>query len=328
MSQTGSVLVFCEPGPTGEIIAASVEMLGLGKRVAQAMGSELSALATDEMANEVGAYGVSHIYTATPPAGRRYCPEWHVAFVETACNRYDPAAIIFAHTPLGQDIAPRLAERVRGGLVTDCIAISVDRQDLVATKPVQGGVALATYSFNTRPAVVTVRRGVESMPARDESLSATSIKVDIPFETGREWEVMDHVVEESSETKLEDAEVVISGGRGIGGPEGFDMLRKLASALGAAVGASRPACDSGWVPSSSQIGITGKSVSPEVYIAVGISGASQHLSGMGGSKVVVAINNNAEADIFRMADYGIVGDYRSILPPLIDAVNRLKTGGS
>lgn len=324
MSEKGSVLVFCESGASGKMTSASLEMLGLGRKLAQAANCELSIAATNDIAEEAGTYGVRCIYTAPPPTSQTYYPEWHVSFVEEACKRCQPAIIIFAHSSLGQDVAPRLSEKLWAGVVTDCVGVSVEQGRFLATKPVQGGVALATFVFNASPAIVTVRRGVGTVPDRLDCNQAKVSEIDVSHAEER-WETVGRVLEESAASKLEDARVIVSGGRGIGGPEGFEMLRALANTLGAAVGASRPPCDAGWVPSSSQVGITGKTVRPHVYVAIGISGASQHLSGIADSKIIVAINKDADADIFRMADYGIVGDYRLIVPALIDAVNKLNT---
>ncbi len=324
VSNTDSVLVVCEAYAPGKIEPISLEVLGLGKELAQASGGELIAVVTEDIAEEAAAHGPNRICTARMPPGEGYNPEWQTAFVEQACRRCNAALVIFPHTQFGQDIAPRLSERLRAGLVTDCVRIGSDDKNFVATKPVQGGVALATYSFDVVPAVVTIRRGAGDIPSRGESHAPDIMALDIPLEGTGTWELLEHVREESAETRLDDAEVVVSGGRGIGGVDGFQMLQELADALNAAVGASRPPCDAGWVPPSRQVGITGKTISPQTYIAVGISGASQHLSGMSDSKKIVAINKDADAHIFRVADYGVVGDYRQVVPSFIDAIREAK----
>lgn len=319
-----SPLVVCESCAPGKIQPISLETLGLGKELAQHRGGELIVASTADIAEEAAACGANRIYTARPPAGEGYRPEWYVSFVEAACRRCRPAAVIFAHTQLGQDIAPRLSKRLDTSLVTDCVRVDMDDRTIIATKPVQGGIALASYAFDALPAIVTVRRGVGKTSSHSEPHTPEIIELDVPLEHPGTWELLEHVREESAETRLDDAEVVVSGGRGIGGPEGFEMLRQLANALDAALGASRPPCDAGWIASSRQVGITGTTVSPQAYIAVGISGASQHLSGMSDSKKIVAINRDADAHIFNVADYGVVGDYRQVVPPFIDAIREAR----
>jgi electron transfer flavoprotein alpha subunit len=320
MSGTDGVLVVCESDSAGTITSLSLEMLGLGRELAGSMGSPLNATAAGDIAGDVSACRPAAVYTAPALTGPAYHPEWHVAFVEEACRRCKPAVVIFPHSPQGQDIAPRLAERLNTGLVTDSVGLRFEEGTLLALKPVQGGVALATYSFHTSPRIVTVRRGIAKAAERDESHMAETIEIDVPSTAGAAWEFVNRFREESGEIKLEDADVVVSGGRGMGGLDGFELLRELAAVLGAAVGASRPPCDAGWISSSHQVGITGTLVAPRVYIAVGISGTSQHLSGMADSKTIVAINKDADADIFTVADYGVVGDYRQVVPALGDAV--------
>jgi electron transfer flavoprotein alpha subunit len=319
------LLVFCESTDSGAPEAISLEVLGLGKKLSQAMGHELAAAATRDISHEAAAHGADRIYIAQAPSGDAYRPAWYVALLEGACQQCNPGAVLFPHTPLGQDIAPRLALRLGTWLVSDAVNIAIQDNRILAQKPVQGGVALATYSFNTSPTIITVRRGVGNVPERDESHAAEMHEIEVASQhADAQWELVERVREETQGIKLEDAKVIVSGGRGIGGAEGFEMLRVLAKELGAAVGASRPPCDAGWIPSSHQVGITGTVVSPELYIAIGISGASQHLSGMGDSKKIVAINKDPDADIFKVADYGVACDYRQVLPALIDTIRENK----
>ncbi len=325
MSKGKNLLVFCETGASGYPEPASLEVLGLAQELAGAMKLKVAAAVIGEMASEVAAEDVSRVFAAKAPSEGSYCPEWYTAFIEKACSACDPVAVLFAHTQLGQDIAPRLAQRIGAGLVTDASGVSVEKKKLLVTKGVQGGVALASYSFKTKMQVVTVRPRVGKVPERNESKPAEVVELDVPEEAARsQWELVERIKDESEDIKLEDAEVVISGGRGMGGPEGFETLRALAKLIGAAVGSSRPPCDAGWIPSSQQVGITGRIISPQVYIAVGISGASQHLSGMADSKKIVAINKDPDAQIFRVADYGVVGDYRKVLGAFIEAIRENK----
>jgi electron transfer flavoprotein alpha subunit len=315
------LLVFCESTDSGIPEATSLEVLGLGKKLSEAMGYELAAAATNDISCEAAAHGADRIFSAPPPSGNTYPTTWYAALLEQACQRCNPGAVLFAHTPLGQDIAPRLALRLGTWFVSDAVDIAIHDNKILAQKPIQGGVALATYSFNTSPSIITVRRGVGNVPERDESHAAKVDEIEVGSQhLYGQWELVDRVSEETKGIKLEYAKIIVSGGRGIGGTEGFEMLRELAEELGAAVGASRPPCDAGWISPSHQIGITGTVVSPEIYIAVGISGASQHLSGMGNSKKIVAINKDPDAYMFKVSDYGAVCDYKQVLPALINAI--------
>jgi electron transfer flavoprotein alpha subunit len=225
------------------------------------------------------------------------------------------------------DLAPRLSFRLETGLTTDCVDLSIDPASklLLQTKPVYGGNALAVYVCETRPQMVTVRSKMMSPLDRDDSRKGEVIAFDPKIDDSLiRTEVIERVKEETEWVKLEDADVVVSGGRGIGDPSGFKQIEELARLLGGAIGASRPPCDLKWVPSTHQVGLTGKIVIPDLYIAVGISGASQHLAGMSESKRIVAINEDQKANIFDVAHYGVVGDYREVLPSFIKKVSELK----
>ncbi|NIN00954.1 MAG: electron transfer flavoprotein subunit alpha [candidate division Zixibacteria bacterium] len=328
MSNTGYLLVFCEDDGSRAPALISLEVLGLGRKLAGKMGLELAAVATAGIAEEIKVCADAKVFTAPAPPGDGYRPEWYVALLEETCRRIFPDAILFGHTPLGQDLAPRLAQRLDAGVVTDVVGLSVEEGSLLATKPVQGGIGIATYGFNRSPRIVTVRPRVGTVPDRKESNLGEVIEIEVAKSAGqRPWELIERIREESDEIKLEDADIVVAGGRGIGGSEGFETIRELAQLLGAAVGSSRPPCDLGWITSSRQIGITGTIIGPQLYIALGISGASQHLSGIGDSKTIIAINKDREADIFRIANYGIIGDYRQVLPTLIDTLRTLRGPG-
>jgi electron transfer flavoprotein alpha subunit len=322
------VLVFCEADGPGLLDKSSLEALGLGQNLARSLGVDLFAAATDDLAEEIAVYSVARVYSAPTLAEDIYPAPWHTAFVETACKLCEPGVVIFAHTCLGQDVAPRLARRLGTWCVSDVVGVKIEKGGLQFNKPVQGGAAIATYSFNTSPQIITVRRGVGPVPERVVAGNPRMEKINVPIgDCHGRWRLLERIKAESAEIKLEEAKVVVSGGRGLGGPEGFGLLKELAEITGAAMGASRPPCDAGWTPSSRQVGITGKTVCPEVYIAVGISGASQHLSGMADSKRIVAVNKDPEADIFRMADYGVVGDYQKVLPAFIERLKAEKASG-
>jgi electron transfer flavoprotein alpha subunit len=227
-----------------------------------------------------------------------------------------------ARTPVGRDVAPRLAARLAVPLVQDCLEVKVDAstQQLMATRPVYGGNAMATVLCTQNPQFATVRPKVYNpLSARgDRQGEVIPIQVELDRAVAK-TKVVSTVSEEVEGVKLEDARIVVAGGRGLGGPEGFRPLQELANALRAGIGASRAAVDSGWVPYSWQIGLTGKTITPDIYLTVGISGASQHIAGCSGAKCIVAINKDRDANIFRYARYGVVGDWQKVLGAIIEA---------
>jgi electron transfer flavoprotein alpha subunit len=235
--------------------------------------------------------------------------------------------VLIGRTAVGRDLGPRLAFRLGAGLAQDCIEIELDpiTEKVVARRPVYGGNAMATVTFaENDPQVVVVRDKVYEPLTRDESrngeVSTVQVQIDPSVVRVRHVE---SVVRESTGVRLEDAGVVVSGGRGMGGPEPFAKLQELADVLGGAVGASRAACDSGWAHYDLQIGLTGKTVAPGLYITFGVSGASQHMAGCSGAKNIVAVNKDPDANIFREASYGIVGDWANVLPGFIETVREL-----
>ena len=246
--------------------------------------------------------------------------------METLCKEINPGIILIARTNEGREIAPRLAFRLGVGLAQDCLEVSADAATgkLLANRPVYGGNAVAVVSCNYSPQVAAVRPKVyaplEPDPARQGEVISFPVDLDAALVRSRVIEV---VKEEAEGVKLEDASIVVSGGRGLGGPEPFANLEELARLLGGAVGASRAAVDSGWVPASYQVGLTGKTITPDLYITVAISGASQHMAGCSGSKAIVAINKDAEANIFKDARYGVVGDWEKVLTALTETVREL-----
>ena len=223
---------------------------------------------------------------------------------------------------LGQTIGARLAFRIDAGFAADCIEISISGDSMSVTRPVYGGSALAEYEIASSPAILTLRAGAYE-PTSDNGTPEVE-----SFSSGATAEqrasVSETIFEASEGVRLEDADFVISGGRGLGGPEPFSVLADLANVLGGAVGASRAACDAGWIDHSHQIGLTGKSVSPDVYIAVGISGASQHMAGCSSSRAIVAINKDGDSNIFKEARFGVVGDWEKVLPSFIETVRDLR----
>jgi electron transfer flavoprotein alpha subunit len=237
-----------------------------------------------------------------------------------------PQIIIFGQTDTGRELAPRLAFRLKTAATLDCVDLDIDPDSkrLLQTKPVYGGNAHAVYVTETDPQIVSIR--TKAMTPLEPDTSRQGEIINVPFEIDESVVRTRHiesVVEEVSGIKIEDADVVVAGGRGIGSVEGFAQLEELAKVLKGAVGASRPPCDNGWIPDTVQIGLTGKIIAPELYIAIAISGSSQHLSGCSGAKNIVAINKDPEANIFRQARYGVVGDWKKVLPAFTDKLKEL-----
>ena len=238
-----------------------------------------------------------------------------------------PRYLLFGHTDIGADLGPRLAFRLNVAIATDCVELSVDpdTKHLIRIKPVYGGLAMAAYTSEDFPQIATVRPK-SLMPAdRRDSATGNVIPIDMDFDIFSSRVAFLQKFKEAVEgIKLEDAEIIVSGGRGIGDAGGFKELENAAKFLKGAVGASRVACDNGWVPATMQVGITGKIVAPNIYIAVGVSGASQHMSGCSRSKTIVAINKDPAAPIFKQSHFGVVGDWKVILPAFIDKLKTLE----
>jgi electron transfer flavoprotein alpha subunit len=232
-------------------------------------------------------------------------------------------------TFLGRDLAPRLAFRLKTGLAMDCVDLEIDSEsgDLLATRPVYGGNALAIYTVIEMPHMATVRSKAMTPLEKDESRTGEIISIDADYgPLPAHVTVIEKIREEAGGVKLEDADVIVSGGRGIGDAKSFAELRRLADLMKGAVGATKAACDFEWVPASWQIGLTGKIVSPNVYFAVALSGASQHMAGCSGAKTIVAINKDPDANIFKEAEFGVIGDWHNVVPALTEKIEELLSG--
>jgi electron transfer flavoprotein alpha subunit len=314
----------------GNLSSISTELLGCGRQLADELGQELSALLIGSgvggNAQEAIAYGADKVYVVDDAMLADYQADSYVAAAEKAAKEVNPAIILMGQTSTGSDIAPRLAFRLGSGAILDCVALEIDADSkrLLQTKPVYGGNAQAIYVTDTDPQIATVRAKSMTPLAKDDSRKGEVVNIDAGIDASAvRTKVLDKVKEEVEGIKLEDAAVIVTGGRGIGGEEGFKDLEELAKMLKGAVGATRPACDNGWMPDKAQVGLTGKIVTPDLYIAVGVSGASQHMAGCSGSKTIVAVNKDSEANIFRMAHYGVVGDWKKILPAFKAKVKEL-----
>ncbi len=315
----------CVLGSLGHDRAAQ-GVAGAGRALAESVGGELHALvigpAEDEAVAALAAVA-DRVVIGADEALRDHQPEQalQAALQLHEAGGGDYVATLLGNDTWSQEIAPRLAHRLGGSSMADAAAIRMDGDHLLAQRTAYGGKAISIYRLKKRPAVVWLRaRGFEPAPelASPGDVAAVDLVLDPPRIriTGRETAVQEGV-------RLEDAQVIVSGGRGLGGPEPFQELKKLADAIGAEQGASRAACDAGWVPPNWQVGQTGRKVAPELYLAIAISGASQHLLGMGDSKVVAAINTDADAPIFKHCSFGIVEDYQTVVPLLIEKLGAL-----
>jgi electron transfer flavoprotein alpha subunit len=309
----------------------SLELLGCAHALAAAWSGKIVALVpgsgTAQVAAALGSRGADIVLTAEHPLLQRYTTDGYATVVIEALRKETPAVALFGATSQGRDLAPRVAARLGAGIVTDCTSVQVQDGTLVATRPVYTRKAIGTIRFkDTAPRIAVVLPAMYPLPPEQPQRKAEirSWPVQLDAKTIRTT-VRELKTIQRETIPLIDADVIVSGGRGMKGPENFALLDALARALGGAVGSSRPPVDSGWVPHDYEIGQTGKTVSPQVYLACGISGAPQHLAGMSGSKYIIAINKDPNAPILQLADLGIVGDLFQILPKLTDAVKRAKS---
>lgn len=317
----------------GKLSSISLELLGAGRKLAKDLGQTVSAVLIGSgvkgLAAEAIAYGADKVYVADDPTLANYVNDAYIGIVERLVKESSPSALLMGQTPVGRDLAPAVAFRLGVGLSTDCIELSVDPQskNILQTRPVYGGNARAVFATTSRPQIATVRQKAMSPEARDATRQGETVSVNVALNAATaRVKFLQKVKQEVTGIKLEDAEVVVSGGRGLGGPEGFKQLEELARLVRGAVGATRSACDNGWVPCTMQVGLTGKVVTPNLYVAVALSGASQHMAGCSGAKTIVAINKDPEANIFKEAQFGVVGDYKQVIPALIKKVKELVAG--
>ncbi len=311
----------------GRIASPSLEALGTARTLSGALGGKVSAClfghGVEGLAQEVIAHGADTVYLADDPTLADFRLEPYAALLARLVRQHEPALILLGATSRGRDLGPAVAVDLESGCVADCTALAFEAGKLVATRPIYAGKLLCTCTVpEKRPAVFTTRARAFPKPAADPARSGEVIRVP-PALT--EEEISSKVTGFAATVggvNLADAAIIVSGGRGVGGPEGFAPVRELAQVLKAAVGASRAAVDAGWIPYEHQVGQTGKTVSPDLYVACGISGAIQHQAGMRTSKVIVAINKDPEAPIFQLATYGIVGDLFKVVPALTAALRQ------
>jgi len=332
MAEYQGVLVYCEVVKE-KLAPIATELLGCGRRLADDLGQELYAVLIgndiSRLAQETIAFGADKVYIVDDPLLKDYRTDAYVIVMERVVKQAMPRILIAGQTFIGRDLVPRLAFRLGTTASMDCVELAIDPDSklLWQTKPVYGGNARAIFTCGCYPQIATVRAKAMSPLERDDSRQGEVITIEAGLDPSAiRTKILEEVAEEIKGIKLEDAKIIVSGGRGIGGAEGFKQLEELAKILGGAVGASRPACDNGWVPAGLQVGLTGKIVTPEIYIAVAISGSSQHMSGCSGSKNIIAINKDPEANIFKEARFGVIGDWKKVIPTFTNKVKALLTG--
>jgi electron transfer flavoprotein alpha subunit len=315
----------------GRIATITKELLGGARKLADDLGEELRVFFIgddiSEPALEAIAFGADKVYVINNPSLKQYHTEFYMTGAKGVIENVNPRFLLFGHTDMGADLGPRLAFRLNTVIATDCVELSVERdtKQMLRTKPVYGGLAMAVYTSEDFPQMATVRPRSLTPAEKNDARKGEVIPLAVDFDTSSSTVTMlGKVTEETEGIKLEDAEIIVSGGRGIGDPEGFKQLEEAAKFLKGAVGASRVACDNGWVPTTLQVGITGKIVAPQIYLAVGISGASQHMSGCSRSKTIITINKDPAAAIFKQAQFGVVGDWKAILPAFINKLKSLE----
>ncbi|MBN2207039.1 MAG: electron transfer flavoprotein subunit alpha/FixB family protein [Candidatus Aminicenantes bacterium] len=320
------ILVFLETRE-GKVKKSSLEALSEGARRAGEMGAPLTAVVVGPFdpaqASGVRALGAATLYHLDSPALERYSSEGFVQALAGLVAEAQPRAVWMSATAMGRDLAPRLAARLKAGLASDCTKIALAGGRLEYTRPIFAGKALMTVALKGEPSLATLRPNVFALgDAKASSGEVVKKAADVDAGAIKAW-VEEIQKEQDAALDVTEAEIVVSGGRGLKGAEAFDLLRELAALLlRSAVGASRSAVDAGWIGHAHQIGQTGKTVSPNLYLAFGISGAIQHLAGMLGSKVIVAVNKDPEAPILKVADLGVVGDLFEVLPPLKDEIKK------
>lgn len=336
LAQYSGVWVFVEQ-TEGEPAKVSWELLGVGQELAASLGVELCVMVIGEkvehLCYEAFCYGASRAYLVDAPVFFHYRTEAYVAACCHLIEKYKPEIILMGATGMGRDLAGAVATKVATGLTADCTGLGIDdKRNLMQTRPAFGGNIMATIMCDKfRPQMSTVRPNVMPMPERRETTDGIIIRDDFTVPEESIFTKVIEIIRDANSKGAVDitgADFIVSGGRGMMGPDNFAMLQELADELGGVVGASRSAVDAGWMPGDRQVGQTGKTVRPKIYIACGISGAIQHLVGMQDSDMVIAINRDRQAPIFEVATYGIVGDLFQIIPALTRKIRELKQANS
>lgn len=331
-AKTKDLWVFVETNEDGTAKNVGIELLAPGKMMAGKQGGALVAVVigsgVDAAVNDAATHGADKVIVVDGPEYKQYSTDAYAIALCTLVEKYGPTSMMIGATNNGRDLGPRVSCRLNTGLTADCTALDIDEEsgNVAWTRPAFGGNLMATILCpDHRPQIGTVRPGVFK---KSEAGAATAeiVKEDIHVDASSiRTQILELIQDmESEKVDLEGAEIIVSGGRGVGGPEGFAPVKALADVLGATVGASRAAVDAGWIAHSHQVGQTGKTVGPKLYIACGISGAIQHLAGMSGSDCIVAINKDPDAPIFDVADYGVVGNLFEVLPVLTEEIKKAR----
>ncbi|MFP3155960.1 electron transfer flavoprotein subunit alpha/FixB family protein [Lachnospiraceae bacterium ZAX-1] len=310
----------------GKVTGVSYELIGKGKELAAELGTEVTAVLVGDgikaLADNLAAYGADKVIVVDDPVLKEYRTEPYTHAMYNVIEKYKPEIVLYGATAIGRDVAPRISARVKTGLTADCTKLEVDAEtkNLRMTRPAFGGNIMATIiSPEHRPQMATVRPGVMQKIQKIEGAKAVVEEVKLTFEENNKYvEITEIVKKVTDKVDIMDAKILVSGGRGIGSPENFKVLEDFAKVLGAEVSSSRACVDAGWREKDQQVGQTGKTVRPNLYFAIGISGAIQHLAGMEESDLIIAINKDETAPIFDVADYGLVGDYSKIVPLLAE----------
>ena len=312
------ILCYIETSADGTPKKTAAEIASVARALADSAGGQVAALVpngADAAVKVLGEHGVDRVLSVSGDAFGRYLLEAHAAALQAAIEAVQPTVLVLSASVIGKELGAYIAALDNRGLVADAVEVSLDGDTLTARKPRYAGKAIATLRVQG-PAVVSIRPNAIPATTAPREAAVESLSVD----TAAPRVTVDEVVTpEEKRIELTEADVIVSGGRGMGGPENWNLILDLAQTLGAANGASRAVCDAGWRPHAEQVGQTGKTVAPKLYIACGISGAIQHLAGMSSSKVIVAVNKDPEAPIFKVCDYGIVGDVNDVLPMLTEA---------
>ncbi len=311
------VLIYAEI-KAGKIKKSAFELASEGRKLADSLGGDLGAVligpGSEQFAPELAKFGVDTIYSIESPELENYNSEYFAQALTHLIDDTKPEIVLMSHTMQGKDLAPRTAAKLGSGVMSDCVSFRLEGSTLIGKRPMFAGKCFAEWSVSASPQIATARPNV--LETAEVPKSGAITKVSFSVDTSRStYSTKDLSLDTSGKVDLTEAEIIVSGGRGMGGPD-YTLLEEMAGIFGsrATVGASRAAVDAGWRKHSDQVGQTGKTVTPNLYIACGISGSIQHLAGMGSSKVIVAINKDPEAPIFTKADYGIVGDLFKIVP--------------
>ena len=330
LSAYKGVWVFAEQR-NNEIMPVVFELLGEGRKLADEIGTELCAVLCGKdvgpLVDELFAYGADKVYVGDNEELKTYRTDAYTKVIFEAIESYKPEIVLLGATHIGRDLGPCLAVKANTGLTADCTSLEIDMEDkkLKQTRPAFGGNLMATIVCpNHRPQMSTVRPGVMDKAVYDSSRKGEVISLNVSFKEGDiRTKVLEVIKSVNDKVSLTDADIIVSGGMGLGGQEGFTLLKELADKLGGTIAASRASVDAGWIDHAYQVGQTGTTVKPTVYFACGISGAIQHIAGMQNSDYIIAINKNEAAPIFEIADLGIVGDLHTVIPAIIEELKSI-----